>query len=74
MFGSTLLRAINSLEFIGIVVLLAMVLTTLASSIQAERDEHLRRESLNYSHLVTVDRTPPSPLRGASRSVTRYSP
>lgn len=74
MFGSTLLRAINSLEFIGIVVLLAVVLTTLASSVQAERDEQVRQDSLNYSHLVTVDRTPPSPLRNAPRSVTRYSP
>ena len=46
-------------------VLLAVVFTTLASSAQAERDEHVRQESLNYSHLATVDRTPPSPLRNA---------
>ena len=65
MYRSTILRAINSLEFIGVVVLLAVVFTTLASSAQAERDEHVRQESLNYSHLATVDRTPPSPLRNA---------
>jgi hypothetical protein len=65
MFRSTILRAINSLEFIAIVVILAMLLTTLTSSAQAERDEHVRQESLNYSHLLTVDRTPPSPLRNA---------
>jgi hypothetical protein len=65
MYRSTILRALNSLEFIGVVVLLAVALTTLASSAQAERDEHVRQESLNYSHLVTVDRTPPSPLRNA---------
>jgi hypothetical protein len=65
MYRSTILRAINSLEFITIAVLLAVVLTTLASSAQAERDEQIRQESLNYSHLVTVDRTPATPLRRA---------
>jgi hypothetical protein len=48
------------MEFICVVVLLAVALTTLASSAPAERDERVRQESLNYSHLVTVDRTPPS--------------
>ena len=74
MFRTTILRAINSLEFIAIVVLLAVALTTLTSSAQAERDEQVRQDSLNYSHLVTVGRTSPSALRNAGRAFTRHPP
>jgi hypothetical protein len=52
---STLLRTLNSLECISLLVLLAVIVTTLVSSVQTERDARIRQESLNHSHLQVVE-------------------
>jgi hypothetical protein len=49
-------RAVNSFEFIGIAVLLAVVLTTVAFSAKTEPDPLIKQQSLVYSHLVSVQK------------------
>ncbi len=56
MFKSYCLRMVNSFEFFGIVVLVAVVLTTEVFSVKAERDPSIKQQSLNYSHLVNVQK------------------
>ena len=65
MFKSYCLRAVNSFEFLGIVVLVAVVLTTGTFSVKAERDPSIRQQSLIYSHLATVQKPEQPPLPGA---------
>jgi hypothetical protein len=64
MFKSYCLRAVNSFEFLGIVVLAAVVLTTGTFSVKAERDPSIRQQSLIYSHLATVPKPEQPPLPG----------
>jgi hypothetical protein len=47
---------VNSFEFFGIVVLIAVVLTTEVFSAKAVRDPSVKQQSLNYSHLVNVQK------------------
>ena len=65
MFRSYCLRAVNSLEFIGIVVLIAVVLSTVVFSAKVEPDPSIKQQSLIYSHLVTVQKQTLSPRSGA---------
>jgi len=65
MFRSYLFRLINSFEFFGIMVLIAVVLTTEAFSAKVERDPAIKQQSLIYSHLVTVQKPDQPPVRGA---------
>jgi branched-subunit amino acid transport protein len=55
------LRAFKSLEFLGIMVLAAVVLTSVIFSTEVERDPSLKRQSLIYSHLVSVQTAEQSP-------------
>lgn len=64
MFKSYCLRAVNSFEFLGIVVLVAVVLTTETFSVKAERDPSIRQQSLIYSHLATAQKPEQPPLPG----------
>ena len=65
MFRSYFFRLINSFEFFGIMVLIAVVLTTEAFSAKVERDPSIKQQSLIYSHLVTVQKPEPSAIRRA---------
>ncbi|MCG6900864.1 MAG: hypothetical protein LJE75_12815 [Gammaproteobacteria bacterium] len=56
MFKSYCLRLVNSFEFFGIVVLVAVVLTTEVFSGKTVRDPSIKQQSLNYSHLVNVQK------------------
>ena len=51
MFKSYCLRAVNSFEFFGFVVLIAVVLTSVVFSEKVERDPSIKQQSLTYSHL-----------------------
>ena len=64
MFRSYCLRAVNSLEFIGIVVLIAVVLSTVVFSAKVEPDPSIKQQSLIYSHLVSVQKPALSPRLG----------
>ena len=64
MFKSYCLRAVNSIEFIGIAVLIAVILTSGVFSVKAERDPSIKQQSLVYSHLVSGQKPPHSPTRG----------
>lgn len=64
MFKSFCLRAVNSFEFIGIAVLIAVVLTSGLFSVKAERDPSIKQQSLVYSHLLSAQKPSDSPLRG----------
>ena len=64
MFKSYCLRAANSFEFIGIVVLMAVVLSSWAFSIKTERDPSIKQQSLVYSHMVSGQKPARSPTRG----------
>ena len=60
MIKSFCFRAVNSIEFLGIVVLAAVVLTSVTDPAKAERDPSIKQQSLIYSHLVSVQ--PPAQL------------
>jgi len=64
MIQSYCLRAVNSFEFLGLVVLIAVVLTTVAFSARVEPDPSIKQQSLIHSHLVSVKKTALSPVRG----------
>jgi len=64
MLQSYCLRAVNSFEFLGITVLIAVVLTTVVFSAKAEPDPSIKQQSLVYSHLVSVQKPALSPKRG----------
>jgi hypothetical protein len=66
MFKSFCLRAVNSIEFIGFAVLIAVVLTSGVFSVKAERDPSIKEQSLVYSHLLSVQKPAHSPTRGAN--------
>lgn len=65
MFRSYFFRLINSFEFFGIMVLIAVVLTTEAFSVKVERDPSIKQQSLIYSHLATVQKPQQPSVRGA---------
>jgi hypothetical protein len=65
MFRSYFFRLINSFEFFGIMVLIAVVLTTEAFSVKVERDPSIKQQSLTYSHLATVQKPQQPNVRGA---------
>ncbi len=46
------LKIFNSLGVISVLILVAMVLTTVAGSASVERDPQFRTQSLVHSHLV----------------------
>lgn len=46
------LKLFNSLGVISVLILIAMVLTTVTGSASVERDTQFRAQSLVYSHLV----------------------
>ena len=61
MIQSYCLRAVNSVEFLGIAVLIAVVLTTVGFSEKHEPDPSIKQQSLIYSHLVSVQKPALSP-------------
>jgi len=65
MFKFYCLRAVNSIEFIGIAVLIAVVLTSGVFSVKAERDPSIKHQSLVHSHLVSAQKPAHSPTRAA---------
>ncbi len=65
MLKSYCLRAVNSIEFIGIVVLIAVVLTSGLFSVKAERDPSVKQQSLVYSHLLSTQKPALPPSRVA---------
>jgi hypothetical protein len=65
MIQSYCLRAVNSFEFLGIAVLIAVVLTTGFFSAKAEPDPSIKQQSLVYSHLGSVQKTAFSPRLGS---------
>ena len=65
MIRSYCLRAVNSFEFLGIAVLIAVVLTTGVFSAKAEPDPSIKQQSLVYSHLGSVHKPAFSPMQGA---------
>jgi hypothetical protein len=65
MFKTYCFRAVNSIEFIGIVVLIAVVLTSGLFPVTAERDPSIKQQSLVYSHLVSTQKPAVVPTRGA---------
>jgi hypothetical protein len=65
MFKSYCLRALNSIEFIGIVVLIAVALTSGIFSVKPVRDPSIKQQSLIYSHLVSEQKPADSPTRSA---------
>lgn len=56
MFKFYCLRVIKSFEFLGIVVLAAVVLTSVVSSDEAGHDPSIKQQSLVYSHLIPVQK------------------
>ena len=65
MIQSYCLRAVNSFEFLGIAVLIAVVLTTGVFSAKAEPDPSIKQQSLVYSHLGAVQKPALSPRSGS---------
>jgi len=65
MIQSYCLRAVNSFEFLGIAVLIAVVLTTGVFSAKAEPDPSIKQQSLVYSHLGSVQKPALSSIQGA---------
>lgn len=68
MMQSYCLRAIDSLEFLGIAVLIAVVMTTVVFSEKLEPDPSIKQQSLIYSHLVSVQKPALSPRQGTKFS------
>jgi len=64
MIQSYCLRAVNSFEFLGIAVLIAVVLTTGVFSAKAEPDPSIKQQSLVYSHLGSVQKPALSSIQG----------
>jgi hypothetical protein len=56
-------KIFNSLGVITILVLVAMVLTTITGSASTERDLHIRQQSLVQSHLYSLDGQPDLPAQ-----------
>ena len=65
MFKYYCLRAVNSFEFIGVAVLIAVLVTSGLFSVKAERDPSIKQQSLVYSHLLSTQNPAHSPTRGA---------
>ena len=61
------LKIFNSLGVISVLVILAMILTTITGSASAERDPGLLHQSLVHSHLVVTRGRPDMPHAHVSR-------
>jgi len=62
MFRDYWVRAFNSIEFIAVAVLIAVITTTAICAPAPQRDLAIKTQSLGYSHLVTRQQPNYSPL------------
>ena len=64
MIKSVCFRAVNSFEFLCVVVLIAVVLTSVTYPEKVERDPSIKQQSLIYSHMVSVQQVAHPPAKG----------